>query len=269
MERDGRTWTGDEMSGRTRGKLRPNLATRAFFVWAMLWATLMTIVSALGYVSSEFVLRRRSVFRKWSMFWARSMMAGTGIRLKYHRTERLDCSRSYVFVANHQIGLDIPLIALAVACPFGFVAKAELARIPFLGQAISYSPSVFVDRSNPRGTYESMRKAGENIRNGTSVIIFPEGARSYRREMGPFQKGAFLLALEAGVPIVPVTIIDAYEVVNEEKRMARPGVVHVVVGAPIPLEGMTRRDLPEVMETVRSAIERPLLQAAGDQRPNA
>jgi 1-acyl-sn-glycerol-3-phosphate acyltransferase len=105
-----------------------------------------------------------------------------------------------------------------------------------------------------------MRRAGENIRNGTSVIIFPEGARSYRREMGPFQKGAFLLALEAGVPIVPVTIIDAYEVINEERRMARPGEVHIVIGSPIPLEGKTRRDLPELMETVRRAIEQPLLE---------
>jgi len=220
----------------------------------------MTVISAIGYVVSELLTRHRSVFHAWSVFWSRSILLGTGIRLECSQSSALDCGRSYVFAANHQIMLDIPLVSLAIDCPFGFVAKAELAGVPFLGQAIRSSPSVFVDRTDPRSTYRSMQQAGENIRGGTSVIIFPEGARSYERGIGPFQKGAFLLALEAGVPIVPVTILDAFQVQNENRRMARPGVVHIVIGAPIPLEGLTRKDLPELMNTVRQAIERPFLE---------
>ena len=232
----------------------------------MIWATLMTVVSAIGYVATALVVRRRGVFRQWSMFWARSIMFGTGIRLECRRAQKLDCGASYVFAANHQIMLDIPLSALAVDCPFGFVAKGELARVPFLGWAIKASPSVLVDRSNPRSTYESMKQAGENIRAGTSVIIFPEGARSYSREIAPFQKGAFLLALEAGVPIVPVTIVDAYEVLDEKRRVARPGVVRIEVGRPIPLKGMTRKDLPALMQTVREAIEAPFAGSSDARR---
>ncbi len=215
----------------------------------------MTVISATGYVISQLIVRRRGVFRWWTNFWARSIFAGIGIRIACKHLHELDCSASYVFVCNHQILLDIPLAALAIKCPFAYVSKAGLARVPFLGQAIRYSPSVFVDRSNPRRSYESIKRAGEQIRNGTSVIIYPEGARSYERALQPFMKGAFLLALEAGVSIVPVTILDAYDVLNERKHLARPGLVHVVVGKPIALCGTTRSELPALMEKVYRAIE--------------
>jgi 1-acyl-sn-glycerol-3-phosphate acyltransferase len=181
-----------------------------------------------------------------------------GIRIDCRRIGELDENTPYVFAGNHQILLDIPLAALSVNRPFGFVAKGELASVPFLGAAIKYSPSIFVDRSNARKTYESIRVAGEQIRGGTSVVIFPEGARSYERRMGPFQKGAFALALEAGVPIVPVTIVDAYNVFNEKRKLARPGVVRVIIGEPISLSSYTRSDIPEIMSRVKRAIESQL-----------
>ena len=221
----------------------------------------MTVFVTSSYVLNQLFVRRPSVFHWWSIVWARALFFGTGIRIKCKHEVDLDCATSYVFASNHQILLDIPMTALAVKCPFGFVAKASLARVPFLGQAIRYSPSVFVDRKNPREMYRSMNRAGEHIRKGTSVIIFPEGARSYQRNMLPFMKGAFLLALEAGVPIVPITILDAYEVLNEEKKIARPGEVSIVVGHPISLEGMSRAHLPALMATVRDAIEKPLSEA--------
>jgi len=215
----------------------------------------MTVISATGYVISQLIVRRRGVFRWWTIIWARSIFTGIGISIACKQLRELDCDTSYVFVCNHQILLDIPLAALAIKCPFAFVSKAGLARIPFLGQAIRYSPSVFVDRSNPRRSFDSIKRAGNHIRNGTSVIIYPEGKRSYERAMQPFMKGAFLLALEAGVPIVPVTILDAYQVLNERKHLARPGVVHVVVGQPISLQGITRSELPALMEKVHLEIE--------------
>lgn len=235
--------------------LRPLFRYRLFYIWAVVWGSLMTVIAATGYVISQLIVRRLGVFRWWSTFWARSIFVGIGVRIACKQLHELDCNASYVFVCNHQVLLDIPLTALAVKCPFAYVSKAGLARVPFLGQAIRYSPSVFVDRSNPRRSYESIKRAGEQIRNGTSVIIYPEGARSYERTMQPFMKGAFLLALEAGVPIVPITILDAYDVFNERKQLARPGVVHIVVGKPISLHGMTRSQLPVLMENVVRAIE--------------
>lgn len=229
-----------------------------FYYWVLLWGGLMTVLATSGSILTYLIIPNRGSFRWWSIFWGRSMFLGMGIRIKYERRAKLDCSQPYVFASNHQILLDIPINAIAVPCPFGFVAKAELKRMPFVGQAIRYSPSVFLDRSSPRKSLESMRRAGDTIRKGHSVIIFPEGSRSYRCELLPFKKGTFLLALEAGVPIVPITIRNAYLIFNEKSKLARPGKIHVVVGAPISLEGVTRRDIPDLMARVFREIEAEL-----------
>jgi 1-acyl-sn-glycerol-3-phosphate acyltransferase len=141
---------------------------------------------------------------------------------------------------------------------FGWVAKAELGRVPFLGWAIKASPSVFVDRSQPRKSVESIHTAAEKIRGGVSVAIFPEGSRSYSGELGPFMRGAFVLAIEAGVPVVPVTIKNAHELFNEKTKLARPGTLHITVGKPIAIDGWTRSDIPRLMEEVRIAMQSEL-----------
>jgi len=240
-------------------ELEFSIGRRLFYYWAMAWGCVITVVSTSGYLLSRLVIRNTrfdhsGFFHWWNAFWARSMFVGTGIRIERRQRADLDCDMSYVFVSNHQILLDIPLMALAISCPFGYVAKSDLARVPFLGAALKKSPSVFVDPSNPRKSYESIKAAGEHIRKGTSVIVFPEGSRTYQKELIPFQRGAFHLALEAGVPIVPITILDAYRLFNERTRLARPGIVRVVVGKPIPLDGLSRADLPELMDKVRDEI---------------
>lgn len=187
-----------------------------------------------------------------TLFWA------TGIRVETHYRTKLDTSRPYIFISNHQSFLDIPLAALVIPCPYGYVAKVELARIPFLGFAIKYSPSVFIDRSNPRKSIMSMLKAADAIRGGTSVVLYPEGGRSYSRSLRPFKKGAFVLAIQAGVPIVPIIIKDAYRILNEKKKSATKGTVHVVVGEPISLDGLSRKDAPDLMNRVASIMRREL-----------
>ena len=236
--------------------LEYSFGRRLFYYWMMTWGSVMTVLSSVGFVLTQTIFRKKDLFTWWSRFWSRSMFAGTGIRVEYVRRVELDCRSSYVFASNHQVLVDIPILSVAIPCSFGFVAKSELGRVPFLGQAIQHSPSVFVDSSNARKSYESIKIAGKRIRAGTSVIIYPEGERTYRRDLLPFQRGAFILALEAGVPIVPVTILDAYQIFNEQTKLARPGVVRVVVGRPINLEGLTRADIPEVMTNVRQEIER-------------
>lgn len=186
------------------------------------------------------------------------MFLGMGIRVATRTRSKLDPERAYVFACNHQVAIDIPVASLAIPCPFGWVAKAELARMPFLGAAVRASPSVFIDRSHPKKSIESMRQAGQRIRDGMSVIIFPEGGRSHSAHLSVFKRGAFQLAAEAGVPVVPVTILNGWEVFNEKYRHAQPGVVHVVVGEPIELHGNGRQQVDVLMSEVRSIMEREL-----------
>lgn len=247
-----------ETTTRPSEPLEPTIGRRLFFVWCFLWAALMTVISAVGSITHQAVSRDIGVFRTWSRFWARSMFLGTGLSVHTILRKQLDPDQVYVFAANHQVALDIPAAGLAIPTPFGWVAKGELARAPVLGRAIRASPSVFLDRSSPRRSVESMQEAGSRIREGLSVIIFPEGARSYEQHLQPFQRGAFMLAVEAGVPVVPVTILNAYRHVDEKRKLARPGIIDVAVGEPISMEGVTRQQIPEIMDRVRIAMQREI-----------
>ncbi len=231
---------------------------RVYYVWVLFWGILMTAISTSGSVCTHLLFDRPEWFRPWAIFWGKSMFLGMGIRVRTIMDTALDPDQPYVFAMNHQNLLDIPVAAVAVPCPFGFVAKSELARVPILGSAIRHSPSVFLDRSTARKSLASMQAAGRTIREGLSVIIFPEGARSFRRELLEFKKGAFLLALEAGVPLVPVTIIDGFDVIDESRKVARPGVIHVHIGMPIHVEGKSRRELTGLMEEVADGMRAQL-----------
>jgi len=198
------------------------------------------------------------VFRLWSRIWGRSMTFGMAIRVETVLRTPLSESEAFVFAINHQVALDIPAVGIGIPCPFGWVAKAELAKVPFLGASIRNSPSVFIDRSHPKKSVESMKVAGERIRKGLSVAIFPEGSRSHSHSVGEFKRGAFMLAIEAGVPVVPVTILNAVDLFNEKTKLARPGTMHIVVGKPIPIDGWTRKDIPRLMDEVRVVMEREL-----------
>jgi 1-acyl-sn-glycerol-3-phosphate acyltransferase len=159
-----------------------------------------------------------------------------------------------VLLANHQNGMDIPAVAAVLPIDFGFVAKAGLENSPLLGPALRNSPSVFVDRRDPRRSLESLKRAAGQVRDGNSVLVFPEGKRSYSGHLGTFMKGAFVLAVEAGVPLVPISIVDSAARYDESRWASRPGVIHLVVGKPIPLSGMTRKDIPDLMRQAREAI---------------
>lgn len=240
------------------GPLTPTFGRRLFFYWAALWAVISTIFSAIGSVSHNLLSKDIRVFRWWSKIWGRSMTLGMAIRVKTHQRTPLDFSTAYVFAINHQVALDIPAVGIGIPCPFGWVAKAELAKVPFLGSSIKNSPSVFIDRSHPKKSVESMKIAGERIRKGLSVAIFPEGSRSHSSVIQEFKRGAFLLAIEAGVPVVPVTILNALELFNEKTMLARPGTMHIVIGEPISIDGWTRNDIPKLMERVREVMQREL-----------
>lgn len=235
---------------------------RLWFAWFGLVALLVTIPSSLIQMATHYVRPTARNFKRWASLWGRTILRATGLRVQVEEHVPLDPARPYVFVANHQNLLDILALADALPYPFGFVAKAELERVPFLGFAIRHSASVFIDRSDPRRSVASLQRAGERIRAGNSVLIFPEGVRSYAPDLQPLKKGAFAVAVEAGVPLVPVTILNAYRFMDERHYAVRPGRIRIVVGTPIPMEGRHRRDIPEVMAQVQAQMEAELARAA-------
>jgi 1-acyl-sn-glycerol-3-phosphate acyltransferase len=238
---------------------RPTLIARLLFLWFwIVTITVMIPMSIVQLVSHRFQPTAVNFKRNASLWGWSILRVGAGIRVAVSERAPLDPSQPYVFVCNHQNSLDILALAAALPYPFGFLAKIELNKVPFLGLAMRNSATVFIDRSDPRASVESLRQAGERIRAGTSVLVFSEGARSHGPQLQPLKKGAFMVAVEAGVPVVPVTILDAHRLLDEKRMVIRPGTLHMVVGTPISMAGRHRRDIPAVMAEVEAQMQAAL-----------
>jgi 1-acyl-sn-glycerol-3-phosphate acyltransferase len=137
---------------------------------------------------------------------------------------------------------------------FRWLAKAELFRIPIFGQSMRSAGYVSIDRSNRKSAFKSLAMAAEMIRNGTSVMIFPEGTRSSDGELLPFKKGGFVLAVDAGVPIVPIRISGTHSIMPKGRLLISRGKVRIDVGKPIQSADFTRKTKDDLMVRVRAAM---------------
>lgn len=186
--------------------------------------------------------------------WARSLVRAAAIDLRAEGTEKIDRRQRYILIANHYSYFDIPCIFVAIPQPIRFMAKISLFKIPIFGWAIGRAGFIPIDRKNRRTAVKSFELAGERIRKGNTVVVFPEEGRSRERAMRPFQRGGFLLALRSGLPILPVAIDGTYDVFCAGAKRIRPGPVTVRVGTPIPTEGLTVREKDRLLRESRTQI---------------
>ena len=233
------------------------VATRAWFGWtALCTAVCCCALSPLLVVHSAF-RPTAETFVTWMRPWSRSVLFLIRVRPRLVVRAPLP-DGPVVFVANHQNAVDILATSARLPRAFVYVARHELRSWPIIGWVLKHTACVFIDRSHPRRAVETLRAAGARIRGGDSVLLFPEGGRSYTHHTQPFMRGAFMLALEAGVPVVPVALVGHVGVVSEALRAARPGETRIVLGEAIPTAGMTRADLGALSERVRAVIEAEL-----------
>jgi len=209
-----------------------------------------TVVDSMfGRVPREECSRRLSV-------WAERVVRHTGIDLHVHGLEHVDPDARYVVMSNHQSHYDIFVLFRAFPGVFRMVSKVELRRIPILGRAMEEAEFVFLDRGDRAHAHEALRVAAERVRSGISVWIAPEGTQSKDGALLPFKKGGFVLALETGVPILPVTVEGTRHVLPAKKFRVRSGQrVDVTFHPPIDTREYdhTRRD--ELLTRVRDVIE--------------
>ncbi|MFV0471993.1 MAG: lysophospholipid acyltransferase family protein [Paludibacteraceae bacterium] len=172
------------------------------------------------------------------------------INIKTVGFERLDKKQSYIFTANHQSMFDILVVYGWIPFIFKWIMKMELRKVPFIGAASAAAGHIFVDRSNPIAAKHSMEKAAEQLKNGNSVVIFPEGTRTKTGKLGKFKRGAFLLAMELKLPIVPVTISGSYERIKGLRVF--PGTITLTVHPPL---DVTQYDMSQSSELLRTTQE--------------
>jgi len=192
--------------------------------------------------------------RKGARLWARIILWSAFVRLRVEGASRVG-EGPVVFMSNHESWLDIPALLVAIPGQVRFLAKKTLFPIPFLGWAMRAMGFIPVDRENRRTAIKSFDEAAARIRAGRSVLVFPEETRTPDGTLLPFQRGGFLIALKAGLPIVPVGIEGARRVMPKKSYLIRPGRIVVRFGEPIATAGLGVTAKGELMERVRAAIE--------------
>ncbi len=193
--------------------------------------------------------------------YSRTVLKFCGIRLRVEGLESLRFDRNYVYVSNHASQFDIPAVIAGIPDQIRIVYKKELERVPFFGWGLKYTNVyIGIDRGRGPDAVQSLEAAASKIRGGASVLLFAEGTRSPDGGLQTFKRGAFNLAVKAGVPVVPLTINGSFSILSKNSLRIRPGTITLVLEAPIePPERNGRESEMELSDRVHAAIERNYL----------
>jgi 1-acyl-sn-glycerol-3-phosphate acyltransferase len=227
-------------------------------IWVAFVALVVTIPLATMVMLIAFVRSTSPVIDAIIRVWARSLVRAAGIDLRTERMDTVDPRQRYVLVANHYSYFDIPVIIASVPQPIRFLAKVSLFKIPIFGWALGRAGFIPIDRKNRRTAVKSFDMAAERIRKGNTIVVFPEEGRSRNRQMRPFQRGGFLLALKSELPILPLAIDGTWDVLRVGAKAITPAPVTIKVGEPIATIGRSVREKEKLAEESRGQIERML-----------
>ncbi|MBW2609557.1 MAG: 1-acyl-sn-glycerol-3-phosphate acyltransferase [Deltaproteobacteria bacterium] len=186
--------------------------------------------------------------------WAKMILWVCGVKVKVKGLENVDSNSPRIYLSNHQSYFDIFTLLAGLPMDFKFLLKHELMKIPFLGSTMKRARYISIDRGDRRKALKSMNEAAEKIKNGDSVLIFPEGTRSTDGHVQPFKKGGFHLALKSGCDIVPVSIIGSRDIVPKGSLRINRGTITMIIGRPVPVKDLLKRDMDGLIEQTRKAV---------------
>ncbi len=214
---------------------------------ALLTIPPLTAAVCLGAVADVRWFRHsKAKAQQFPCFWGRLLCRVANIHVRVEGREQLDSAKTYIFVGNHASMADILAFQGYIGHDFRWIAKKELFAIPIFGQAMQAVDFIPIDRSHGREAMKSLQAAAERIAKGSSVILFPEGTRSPDGHLQPFKTGAVMLALKAGVEVVPVGFNGTHQALPKGKLLSRGGEVVLRIGAPMPVSNFKAKDKQEL-----------------------
>ena len=221
-----------------------------FYQWLIAFPLLLvlTIVTALATIllSPLFPNKRFSYFpARW---WGRAFCYLLFIKVKLIGLEKLNPQQSYVIVCNHQSIYDVFVVYGWLPMIFKWLMKAELRKIPLVGKACADAGHIFIDRSNAVTAKHSIEQAEKQLKNGNSVVIFPEGTRTHNGEMCKFKRGAFLIATDLHLPILPLTLRGCYERLPRNTVNVVPGTIEIIIHQPIDVNSYGDDGTPKLIQ---------------------
>lgn len=193
------------------------------------------------------------IFENAPRWWSAAVLWAVGIKIRIHGKENLAGDAPRIFASNHVSWFDVP--ALARILPrYKFVAKAELFKVPIFGKGMRAAGMIELQRENRKAAFGAYEVAAERIRAGNSVVVFPEGTRGHEYPLRPFKKGPFVLAIAAGVPIVPIVVHGTIEIMPKGSLWAHPGTIDVHLLEPVSTTGVDYDHREALMQAVRTRM---------------
>lgn len=222
-------------------------------LWMIFWVFWGTLTVGGSAVIMASVFRIRGpVYVRMTRTWARIALWSSGSDAVLHGLENVTPGQPFILVANHVSWFDIFAIAAKLPVDYHFVAKKELEKIPVFGLAWRAAGHISIDRGNRESATRSLRKAGQQMREQKSVVvIFAEGTRSRSGRLQPFKKGAFVLAAETGIPIIPTIVTGSFDIMRPDTFIVRPATIHVYFEPPIHSE---RVSVDQLMQRTRAVF---------------
>ena len=231
---------------------------------------LSTIYIGTSAIITYYITRDTKRAHLCGKLWGKINLWVSGVSVEIEGLENIDPAGSYIFAANHQSWFDIFAIYANLPIQFHWLAKEELFRIPVLGASMRATGAIPIDRTDRRKAFDSLNEAAKRVREGASMVIFPEGTRSSTGALQDFKTGGFILAIKAGQPIVPITISGSHLVLPKKGTwQIQPRTIRMTIGQAIPTADCTVKDRDRLMAMVREAIREHLPRREGGLMPDS
>jgi 1-acyl-sn-glycerol-3-phosphate acyltransferase len=217
--------------------------------WTVVYGTHMIAASVFKFRNA------RCICDHHPRYWALKILKASTCPVTLTGQEHIDPDAPQILVANHESWFDVFVLAAHIPGRYRFVAKKELEKIPIFGPAIMMCGHITVDRGDRSAAIESLEQAAQQIRSDNStIVLFPEGTRTRTGDLQKFKKGAFVLAIQARVPIVPVAIRGTRAIMPKGAWRIRPGPIDITIGEPIPVEGLVHDDRDVLRQQAYAAV---------------
>ena len=238
---------------------RRSLKRKLHYWWSLFCAGGLLLFLAPPILIVAWILNKHDLVYPWAFFGGKAWLRLSGARIRVKGLELLDPKQTYVFVANHRSYLDTATLFAYLGRRIGVLAKKELLKVPILGVGMGFVNVMAIDRSNRERAIKTADAAAKRIRSGVSFGVFVEGTRAKPGELLPFKKGAFYMAKQAGVPVVPVAIKNSDVLMGKGTGEAKSGTIEMVIMPPISTANVeTDKDIVDLIGTARTAIANEL-----------